>query len=66
MVTCGVSRGMEEIGPRAAERRKNTPCFFFRPIRGLAIFMLGSHGSRRRLLSNAAPQLFPRFWGVQI
>src|SRR6185312_12427540 len=46
--------------PRSGERARQRP-FFFRPIRGSTIATLSSHGSRRGLSSNAAPQLFPRF-----
>src|SRR5690348_7217400 len=44
---------------RAAERRKNTsPEFSFAPAGACECFTFGSHGSRRGLPSNAAPQLF--------
>ena len=62
-VAHGVSRGNEGIRKtsRGAAKERDT-AFFFRPIRGLAVPTLGSHGSRRGLSSYAAPQLFPRFF----
>jgi hypothetical protein len=58
---------MTNVRNRAAERRKSIgTTHFLSPLRGSSISTHVSHGSRRGLPSNAAPQLFALFPDTQI